>query len=100
MTKQQIINAALRTAQQMQKAKKWIPRKTGNLAFNALRFKIEGNTLVIYIDTDIAPYAPYTTEPWLSPKWNGAKNPNEGWWDRFCEEFVKRFNKRLGGKIK
>ena len=26
-------------------------------------------------------YMPYTNERWISPKWKGAKNPNEDWWD-------------------
>lgn len=100
MTRQKIINAAIRTVQGLQRNDKWVPRDTGNMAFNSIRYKIEGNFIVIYVDTNIAPYAPYTTEPWIAAKWHGAKNPNEGWWDRFCEEFVKRFNRRLRGKIK
>lgn len=23
---------------------------------------------------------PYTNEIWISPRWKGKKNPNEGWW--------------------
>ena len=57
------------------------PIKTGNLRFNAtMRRMTDGKTCVIYVDEDIAPYMPFTTEPWMSPKWNGKKNPNEGWW--------------------
>lgn len=48
----------------------------------------------------IAPYVPYTNEPWISPKWNGKKNPNEGWWDRFVAEFTKRLANKLKGVIK
>lgn len=57
------------------------PIKTGNLRFNAtMRRMTDGKTCVIYVDEDIAPYMPFTTEPWISKRWNNNKNPNEGWW--------------------
>lgn len=57
------------------------PKDTWNLASNALRVEWHGDDEVqIYIDESIAPYMPYTNEPWISPKWKGKQNPNEGWW--------------------
>lgn len=47
----------------------------------------------------IAPYMPYTNEEWVSPKWNGAKNPNEGWWNDTIEFIVQYIGKRLGGEF-
>ena len=78
----------------------YVPRDTGNMALNSLRYKVQGNYIVIYFDTNIAPYVPYTNEPWLSDKWNGKQNPNEGWWDEFAQEFIRRFNIKIRGKIK
>lgn len=58
------------------------PIKTGNLRNNAIRFEwIDANTFRLYVDEKIAPYMPYTNEPWMARRWNGAKNPNELWWD-------------------
>ena len=106
MTRQKIINACIATFREMQKTV-YVPNprtrgktSTGNLAFNALQYKIEGDTFVVYIDEEVAPYAVYTNEPWVSPHWNGKKNPNEGWWERFCAEFSRRLAQKLRGALK
>ena len=66
------------------------PIDTGNLRYNAIRVEfLDENTCRIYVDEAIAPYMPYTTEPWVSPKWHGKKNPNEGWWQIKATEVVK-----------
>ena len=66
--------------------RKRAPRDTGNLADNGVRFRwIDEETFEIYVDESIAPYMPYTNEPWISPKWNGKKNPNEAWWQDAIE---------------
>lgn len=58
------------------------PIDTGNLRYNAIRIEFPNeNECNIYVDEDIAPYMPYTNEPWISPRWNGKKNPNEKWFD-------------------
>ncbi len=98
MTKQEVINIAISIVNEMRA--EWVPRKTGNMALNALGYDVKNNVLDISINPDIAPYVPYTNEPWLSDKWNGKKNPNEGWWQRFVEEFVKRLTTRLKGEIR
>ena len=43
---------------------------------------------------------PYTNEVWISPKWNGKKNPNEGWWNNAVEFIVNYIAKRVKGKVK
>lgn len=100
MTRNKIISVAQSILNQMKKYRKWVPRDTGTMAFDALRFKVENNFIIIYVDTTIAPYVPYTNEPWLSAKWNGKQNPNEGWWDNFANEFIRRLALRLKGEIK
>lgn len=105
MTRQEIINACIAVVDEMRAD--WVPNpntryktSTGNMAFNALQYKEEGNAFIVYIDDAIAPYFPYTEYPWTSPRWGGKKNPNEGWVERFQEEFARRLAQRLGGKIK
>lgn len=98
MTKQEVITIALGIVDEMRD--EWVPRKTGNMALNALRYSATNDLLDIEIDPNIAPYVPYTNEPWLSDKWNGKKNPNEGWWQRFVEEFTKRLTTRLKGELR
>lgn len=97
MTKQQVIQACIEIVETMRA--QYVPRDTGNMAFNGLRYEVTADGLEIGIVGDIAPYAPYTEYPWVSTKWRGKKNPNEGWWERFREEFSRRLAARLGGKI-
>lgn len=105
MTRAQIVAAAIRAVESIRA--EWVPNphtryktSTGNMAFNALRYQEEGGQFVIYMDESIAPYVPYTNEPWLSPRWGGKQNPNEGWWQRFCGEFARRFAAELRAEVK
>lgn len=99
MTRQRIVNAALATMEELRNTLVPNPEtrgitSTGNMAWNALNYEITGDVLSIYIDPKIAPYVYYTNEPW-----KGKSNPNEGWWDVFANEFIRRFNEKLGGTI-
>lgn len=77
---------------------------TGNMAFNSLKvhvFPMYNKTEIdIWMDEKIAPYVVYTDKPWISPKWHGKKNPNEGWWDRFYETLAERIASKVSGEIK
>lgn len=76
------------------------PRDTGNLADNGVRYVWENEeTFTIYIDESIAPYMPYTNEPWISPKWNGKKNPNEAWWQDAVNLCIEHFTNVYKGEI-
>ncbi len=46
-----------------------------------------------------APYFPYTNEPWKSPRWKGATNPNEGWADIAEEDALNKILNTYGGKL-
>lgn len=72
---------------------------TGNLKYNALRVINSPDGIVIYVDQNIAPYMPFTNEPWISPKWKGAKNPNEHWWENMSKEFINDLAKELKGRL-
>lgn len=99
MTKQEIVGVIVGVFNELNNANH-IPYRTGNLMFNALKYQITPTHVIIYVDTKVAPYVPYTNEPWLSSYWEGKKNPNEGWWERYCEEFAERLARKLRGDIK
>lgn len=85
----------------LQKIKLAAPFKTGNLRYNAIKLESRGPGVVaILVDMDIAPYMPYTTEPWISDKWKGKNNPNEKWWDNVCEEVIQGFASELGAEVR
>ena len=80
------------------KVKAKSPIDTGNLRWNAIRFEyIDERTFKIYVDQGIAPYMPYTNEPWIAERWKGKKNPNEAWWQRTIEEITKELTAELNG---
>jgi hypothetical protein len=77
------------------------PYRTGNLANNALKIEFPSkNVCYIYVDESVAPYMPYTTKPWISPRWHGKKNPNEGWWQRAGESVADAIADKVGGELK
>lgn len=75
------------------------PVDTGNMKFNAMRFRIENDKFIIEIDEIIAPYVFYTIEKWISPRWNGRKNPNEGWFERGIEFALSEIANKYGARI-
>lgn len=75
-------------------------KTTDNLKNNATKMEFYGRSTRIFIDENVAPYAPYTNEPWESPKWKGAKNPNQGWFDEFAIRFIERLAQKLHGQIR
>ncbi len=97
MTKYEAINIAVELAEKMRDG---IPYDTGNMALDAFKYKVVGNTLTIEVDVAVAPYVYYTNEPWLSDKWRGKKNPNEGWWNRLVDNYARRLAERLKGDLK
>ena len=73
------------------------PYDTGNLAMNSIR--IDRNRGCVLIGgQDIAPYAPFTNEPWTSAKLEGRQNPNEGWVQKAIEEALPIIQRVLSGK--
>ena len=75
---------------------------TGNMAYNALQSRFKAlktkYKAEIYIDDKIAPYFHYTNEKWVSPKWKGHKNPNEGWVKRGTDNVVRLITQELNGQ--
>lgn len=74
---------------------------TGNLKHNAIKLDYLGNGVYrLYVDENIAPYMPYTNEPWISPKWKGTPNPNEYWFENAESKIAHKIAKSLKGKLK
>ena len=81
--------------------KSFSPVKTGNLKFNAVNYMhVDNDTFVIKVNLEKADYMPYTNEPWIHPRWNGKKNPNEGWCQTAKEGVIKKIIEELDGEIK
>lgn len=81
------IKEACRILKQVLQAR--APYDTGNLALNSIR--IVGNKVVV--GGEIAPYAPFTNEPW-----NKGKNPNENWIQRAIKEALPIIQRVLSGR--
>ena len=74
------------------------PKDTGTLAFDSIRIEWNGkNEARIYVDKEIAPYMPYTNEPWVADRWNGKQNPNEAWWQNAIKQIIEQLNDEFGG---
>ena len=73
---------------------------TGTMRRDASKVEIiDKHVVKVFVDASISPYVVYTNEPWLSPKWKGAKNPNEGWFERATERFAQELAASLGGTL-
>lgn len=84
--------------------RKRAPIDTGNLRYNAIQFRYVSPTQIeIFVSGDgtsgIAPYMPFTNEPWIAPRWNDKKNPNEGWWQKAIEDLVAYLAANLKGVV-
>ena len=77
------------------------PIDTGNLRYNAIQYEYLGDfKFAIYVNEDIAPYVYYTNEPWVADRWQGAKNPNEAWWQNAVRSCIELIKTRLKGVVK
>lgn len=96
-----ILNVVSFVAEEM---KPHTPIRTGNLRYNSIKGEAmqfaSFSVGKVYIDEDIAPYMPYTNEPWISPKWHGKKNPNEGWFgDSMVQDIAIKLARELGVRL-
>ena len=80
-------------------ARRSAPRDSGNLAYSAIKVEFIGeNEARIYVDEAIAPYMPYTNEPWVSSWWNGKQNPNLYWWDELAQGVIRLIENYTGSE--
>lgn len=76
------------------------PYDTGNLRIDAATMVYEDdNTCRIYIDENIAPYMPFTNEPWVSSYWKGLQNPNLYWFDNCATVAMMYLARALNGDV-
>lgn len=67
------------------------PKDTRNLVGTVRSYTMPDYSVII-IGGSTAKYMPFTTEPWVSPRWHGKKNPNEGWWKRATDDGLNAFD--------
>ena len=78
-----------------------VPIRTGNLKNNAVKCEYKGDgKWQITSDESVAPYMPYTNEPWVSPKFHGKKNPNEHWFDDAAGLIALLLSQELHGTLR
>lgn len=77
-----------------------IPYRTRNLKLNSFKWeRVNEKEWRVYIDLDIAPYAPYVNEKWISPKWKGKQNPNEGFFQKVYQYIANSIASAVSGQI-
>lgn len=73
---------------------------TGNMAFRGFKIEKDYGVAHIYVDERIAPYLVYTDKKWISPRWKGKKNPNEGWFGKMAFFIAYSIAKKMEGTLK
>ena len=87
-----------REALRMVKAR--CPVDTRNLIDHGINLVYKSKTSSeITIGGAKAPYAVYTNEKWVAPRWKGAHNPNENWIDKSVDDIVQRIVIMTGGRL-
>lgn len=87
-----ILNATIEEAKLLLQSQ--APYRDGNL-FKNIKVRTIANGWEIYVDKTIY-YMPYTEERWISDKWKGRSNPNEGWFRMAVDLVAKLFAYKLG----
>lgn len=75
------------------------PVDTGNMRDTINVNQENESTWVVSIGAPGAPYAVYTNEKWVSPRWKGKPNPNEHWIDQGVRQFVEYLAAHTGGEL-
>lgn len=85
------------------------PVDTGNLRASIRYRQVDKLVWEIYVNAGddpyakykrgIAPYMPFTNEKWEDPRWNNKQNPNEGWWNRACQNVIENLKRDLKGQL-
>ena len=72
------------------------PFRTGNMR-NSWRIEKMKDKYSIYLDTNQAPYAVYTNEPWKN---RNKENPNENWIPYAFQLVINILQRKLGGTMR
>lgn len=77
------------------------PVDTGNLHDRGLAMQQFSPTSAgVVLGGLLAPYGPITTLPWVAARWNGKRNPNEGWAFRASESAADEMAALMGGVVR
>lgn len=99
MNTNQRVDLAVQKAVEVIRVLEIIPHDTDNLRKVAFSMeRMSKNKWRVFINDEKAPYAVYVNEPWISPKWNGKDNPNEGFWDEVVEKLAEIIKNKINGK--
>lgn len=79
----------------LQMVKNSSPILTGSLQSAIYAVDNNDGGFSIMINTDEAPHANHTLEQWTHPRWNGKKNPNEGWAYHASKQFKEYAKAKL-----
>lgn len=91
---------ALSIALQLQRYMRSIcPYDTGNMHDTIHHDIINANECTVTIGGEDAPYAVYTNERWIAPRWRGRDNPNEKWIDSGVHTFAILLAQQLKGDL-
>jgi hypothetical protein len=71
------------------------PKDSRNLELNATRSYPIQNGFIIQAKKALAFYAPFVNGKWISPRWRGKKNPNEGYFEKASVDII-RYVKSVG----
>jgi len=77
--------------------KRGTPYRTGYQQDHIYAKDLPSGGFEVIVNTD---YVQYTTDKWVSPRWNGRANPNEDWDKEVANSFIKKAKIRLGARIK
>lgn len=83
----------------LKQVKNVTPVDTGNLRNSVRSRDLPNGGFEIYINTEQAPYAKHTIDPWTDGRFGNKQNPNEGWTDTAGRIFVNMAKLKLRGNI-
>jgi hypothetical protein len=75
------------------------PKASTDLSQNIRVLDNKKGSHVIGIGGEPTPYAVYTNEKWVSEKWNGKQNPNEGWIQAGIQTAMPMIQEIMSGAI-
>jgi len=73
-----------------------VPVRSGKLKLS-ITLEPTDTGYVLFMNTNEAPHMVYTEEKWISDKWGGRENPNEGWFKEATDLVFRLLRAELKG---
>lgn len=83
----------------MMQLKLFAPFEWGNLMNSIQIREITPYQYEVLIGGELVNYAPATNEEWVSPRWKGKQNPNQGWIEKCIESSLPVMKQIMAGDI-